>query len=278
MRPRRGECVCPRSCGPCSPKVVPATRCRWSPMVWRCWTVASLRRRIVDVGRCRVVGFSPRSDVPHAGPSGCLNATMQDQILSALRTSGPATAWRGARIFTSEGALRDSVVNSMSVTVVAFRSVRGPCESKEVDHEAIADFLRRVGRRDPDARACRTGAIVDGTYCCHAVAGSRRLGVAEGHGEIRTGAESAVDEGGRGYEPRTLSPRLGVADALPLAGLVRQREVRHLHPLGRVLGAGVRQRMVFAPHVSAGQPGIQASPCHLWPAIEVRLQGLHPDV
>src|SRR6185437_14738949 len=224
MRPRRGECVCPRSCGPCSPKVVPATRCRWSPMAWWCWTVASLRRRIVDVDRCRVAGFSPRSDVPHAGPSGCLNATMQDQILSALCTGGPATAWCGARIFTVEGALRGSVVNSMPVTVDAFRRARGLCESKEVDHEAIADVLRHVARRDPGARACRTAAIVDGTYCCHAVAGSRRSGVAEGHGEIRTGAEGAVGEGGRGHEPRTFSPRLGVADALHRADLVRQRE------------------------------------------------------
>src|SRR6185437_14942740 len=189
-------------------------------MAWWCWTVASLRRRIVDVGRCRVAGFSPRSDVPHAEPSGCLNATMQDQILSALRTSGPATARCGARIFTLKGALRGSVVNSMPVTVDAFRRARGLCESKEVDHEAIADFLRRVARRDPGARTCRAGAIVVGTHSGHTVAGGRRSGVAASHGEIRTGAEGAVGEGGRGHEPRTFSPRLGVADALHRADLV----------------------------------------------------------
>ena len=36
-----------------------------------------------------------------------------------------------------------------------------------------------------------------------------------------------------------------------------RRQVRHLHPLGRLLGAGLRERMVFAQHVCAGHPAYE---------------------
>ena len=74
------------------------------------------------------------------------------------------------------------------------------------------------------------------------------------------------------------APELDVAGAFHGARLVRGRQVRHLHPLGRVLGAGLRQRVVSAQHVQAGHARVRASRGDLRTAVQVRLQGLHPAV
>ncbi len=77
---------------------------------------------------------------------------------------------------------------------------------------------------------------------------------------------------------RPVPPRLGGTEGISIAGVVRQRQVRHLHPLGRVLGAGIRQRVVFAQHVSGRFQGIRPSRGHLRPAGELRLQGSDSQV
>ena len=71
--------------------------------------------------------------------------------------------------------------------------------------------------------------------------GGRRGPEGAGHPEDRGHG------GGRG----PVRGRLALARALPGAGVVRGRQVRHLHPLGRLLRAGVRQRVVPAQDVPA---------------------------
>ena len=70
----------------------------------------------------------------------------------------------------------------------------------------------------------------------------------------------------RRRQPRPLPAELGIARPLPDAAMVPRRQVRHLHPLGRVLRARVRQRVVSAQHVPRGHARVQASRRHLRPA------------
>ena len=63
------------------------------------------------------------------------------------------------------------------------------------------------------------------------------------------------------------APNWDSLGALPGARLVPGREVRHLHPLGRLLRAGVWQRVVPAQHVPAGREGVRAPRRHLRPAV-----------
>ena len=56
-------------------------------------------------------------------------------------------------------------------------------------------------------------------------------------------------EADRQAQRRTLPPRLGHADQVPAAAVVQGRQVRDLHSLGRVLGAGSGERVVPAQHV-----------------------------
>ena len=50
-------------------------------------------------------------------------------------------------------------------------------------------------------------------------------------------------------------PDWATPEEVSRASVVREREVRHLHSLGRLFGPGVRQRVVFAQHVSCeGSP------------------------
>ncbi len=58
----------------------------------------------------------------------------------------------------------------------------------------------------------------------------------------------------------------------------RDAQVRHLHPLGRLLRARLRQRVVSAQDVPEGHARVRAPRRHLRPAVEVRLQGFHPAV
>ncbi len=62
--------------------------------------------------------------------------------------------------------------------------------------------------------------------------------------------------------------RLAVARALRGAGVVPRRQVRHLHPLGRLLRAGLRQRVVPAQHVPAGHARVRAPRRDLRPAVD----------
>ena len=61
---------------------------------------------------------------------------------------------------------------------------------------------------------------------------------------------------------RPVQGALAVARGLSRTRVVSRRQVRHLHPLGRVLGAGIRQRVVLAQHVRrrAARPTNTRSP------------------
>ena len=61
--------------------------------------------------------------------------------------------------------------------------------------------------------------------------------------------------------------------------VVPGRQVRHLHPLGRLLRARLRQRVVPAQHVPARTPRSSSTTVATYgPQSSVRLQGLHPAV
>src|SRR6185437_13088343 len=60
--------------------------------------------------------------------------------------------------------------------------------------------------------------------------------------------------------------------------VVSGRKVRNLYPLGRLLRACLRQRMVSAQYVPKGIAGLSTSDRDPWPGNRLRLQGLHPDV
>ena len=63
--------------------------------------------------------------------------------------------------------------------------------------------------------------------------------------------EGAARRDRRRRQSRPVQADLGLARRLQRPGLVPGRQVRHLHPLGRLLRAGLRQRVVPAQHVSS---------------------------
>lgn len=71
-------------------------------------------------------------------------------------------------------------------------------------------------------------------------------------------ADPAATAAAAGFRERpcALRPHLGVPGRPPAARLVRQGQVRHLYPLGRVLRAQFRERMVL---VSA-PPSVSSNP------------------
>ncbi|MCK7531993.1 MAG: alpha-L-fucosidase [Marinilabiliales bacterium] len=86
--------------------------------------------------------------------------------------------------------------------------------------------------------------------------------------------------GGRGGPPAVLAD-LGIPQQESHAAVAARREVRHLHPLGRLRRAGGRaeRHLVFPQHLhETGLAGAGVPRSDLRTAREIRLQGLHPDV
>ena len=79
-----------------------------------------------------------------------------------------------------------------------------------------------------------------------------------------------------GCRARPFAPAWTLAREIPDTGLVPGRQVRDLHPLGSLLGARLRQRVVSAQHVQERREGLRAPRQDLRAPVPLRLQGLHP--
>src|SRR5438270_8265507 len=102
--------------------------------------------------------------------------------------------------------------------------------------------------------------------------------MAKGSVEVRFAAYEDSGARGPGKCGGAVSSGLGIAEELSGTPVVPGCEVRDIPALGRLFSAGIWQRVVSAHDVRSGQRRVPASPCDVWHAGQVWIQGFHPEV
>ena len=77
---------------------------------------------------------------------------------------------------------------------------------------------------------------------------------------------------------REVRGELGVAEYAAMPRVVEGRQVRHIHPLGRVQRARLRKRMVFPEHVFEGLQAEFRACAPVRQTERIRLQGFYSHV